>query len=81
MANDIARAADAKRGSPFLNTSQAAFYIGLSVRTMEKMRAEGDGPRYRRHARFIRYHIDDLDLWSKSTSGHSTSTGPTAVAS
>lgn len=81
MANDIARAADAKRGSPFLNTSQAAFYIGLSVRTMEKMRADGEGPAFRRHARFIRYHIDDLDLWSKSTAGQATHAAPTAVAS
>ena len=65
MIDDIARAADAKKGSPFLNTSQAAFYVGLSRRTLEKMRTHGGGPRFRRHGRYIRYHIDDLDLWSK----------------
>ncbi|MEK9211604.1 helix-turn-helix transcriptional regulator [Sphingomonas sp. 2378] len=58
------RAARAKRGSPFLNTAQAAFYIGLAKSTLELMRQQGGGPRYRRHGRFIRYHIDDLEHWS-----------------
>jgi len=65
MPDDISRAADAKKGSPFLNTAQAAYYVGLSRRTLEKMRTHGGGPRFRRHGRYIRYHIDDLDLWSK----------------
>ncbi|MCM8731983.1 helix-turn-helix transcriptional regulator [Hephaestia sp. GCM10023244] len=58
------RAERARRGSPFLNTAQAAFYIGLNKSTLELMRSQGGGPRYRRHGRFIRYHIDDLDHWS-----------------
>lgn len=61
----IKRAALARRGSPFLNTSQAAFYIGLQERTLEEMRRQGRGPKWRRHARFIRYHIDDLDEYSR----------------
>jgi hypothetical protein len=61
-----ARAARARRGSPFLNTAQAAFYIGLNARTLEQMRWKGLGPRFRRHGRFIRYHIDDLDIWSRT---------------
>jgi excisionase family DNA binding protein len=65
MSDDISRAADAKKGSPFLNTAQAAHYVGLSRRTLEKMRTHGGGPRFRRHGRYIRYHIDDLDMWSK----------------
>ena len=31
MDDDIARAARAKKGSPFLSTEQAAFYLGLSA--------------------------------------------------
>jgi hypothetical protein len=62
--DEITRAAKAKKGSPFLNTAQAAFYVGLSRRTLEKMRLTGDGPRFRKHGRFVRYHIDDLDAWS-----------------
>lgn len=64
MVDEIARAQHAKKGSPFLNTAQAAFYVGLSSRTLEKMRLKGYGPRFRRHGRYVRYHIDDLDLWS-----------------
>lgn len=64
MDDEIARAAKAKRGCPFLNTAQAAYYIGLSARTLEKMRGAGVGPRFRKHGRYVRYHIVDLDDWS-----------------
>jgi excisionase family DNA binding protein len=67
MDDEIARAAKAKRGSPFLSTDQAAFYVGLSRRTLEKMRMAGSGPRFRKHGRYVRYHIDDLDAWSEAT--------------
>jgi excisionase family DNA binding protein len=63
----IERAAEAKKGSPFLTAEQAAFYIGLTSQTLLKMRRDGRGPRYRKHGRFIRYHIADLDAWSETT--------------
>jgi len=69
MEDDIARAARAKKGSPFLSTEQAAFYLGLSARRLQSMRAEGAGPSFRRHSRYVRYHIDDLDSWSKRSGG------------
>ncbi|ESW78133.1 helix-turn-helix domain-containing protein [Mesorhizobium sp. M1307] len=65
MDDENERAARAKKGSPFLNTAQAAFYIGLSQRTLEKMRLKGGGPQFRKHGRYVRYHIDELDDWSK----------------
>jgi hypothetical protein len=65
MVDENERAARAKKGSPFINTAQAAFYIGLSQRTLEKMRVTGGGPKYRKHGRYVRYHIDELDDWSK----------------
>jgi hypothetical protein len=67
MDDGILRAARAKKGSPFLSTEQAAFYLGLSARKMQAMRAGGTGPRFRRHARYVRYHIDDLDSWSQAS--------------
>ena len=70
MDDDIARAARAKKGSPFLSTEQAAFYLGLSARKLQQMRATGAGPSFRRHGRYVRYHIDDLDAWSKGSGGH-----------
>lgn len=63
--DEILRAARAKKGSPFLNTEQAAFYLGLSARRLQTMRSIGEGPRFRRHCRYVRYHIDDLDSWSR----------------
>lgn len=69
MEDPTDRAERAKKGSPFLNTEQAAFYLGLSTRTLQEMRSEGGGPRFRRHGRLIRYHIDDLDAWSQAVGG------------
>ena len=73
MEDEIARAANAKKGSPFLNTDQAAHYVSLSRRTLEKMRTAGGGPRFRKHGRYVRYHIDDLDEWSAEHLKTSTS--------
>jgi hypothetical protein len=67
MDDEIARAARAKKGSPFLSTEQAAFYLGLSPRKLQAMRSAAEGPRFRRHCRYVRYHIDDLDLWSSGS--------------
>ncbi len=69
--DEIARAARARKGCPFLSTEQAAFYLGLSARRLQAMRADGSGPRFRRHSRYVRYHIDDLDTWSRSTAASS----------
>lgn len=66
--DDIERASSARRGSPFLNTEQAAAWLGLSSRSLKRMRVRGDGPVFRRHCRFVQYHIDDLDAWSREHS-------------
>ncbi len=71
--NDNARAEQARKGSPFLSTAQAAHYVGLSRRTLEKFRTTGCGPKYRKHGRYVRYHIADLDAWSASQTHESTS--------
>ena len=80
MDDDNIRAANAKKGSPFLNTDQAAFYVGLSRRTLEKMRTAGGGPHYRKHGRYVRYHIADLEAWSKNSGKASTYEGDQATA-
>jgi hypothetical protein len=66
------RAETAKKGSPFLNTRQAAHFLGLSHRTLEKMRTDKVGPKYRKHGRIVRYHIDDLTVWSKTRTAPQT---------
>ena len=71
--SDNARAEQARNESPFLSTTQAGSYVGLSRRTLEKMRTTGNGPVYRKHGRYVRYHIADLDAWSTARRKNSTS--------
>ena len=65
MDNENVRALQARQGCPFLTTKEAAYYLFLSSRTLEKMRLIGNGPAFRKHGRYIRYHINDLDHWSQ----------------
>jgi hypothetical protein len=66
MDDENARAARARKGCPFLSTEQAAFYLGLSPRKLQQMRSGAIGPVFRRHSRCVRYHVDDLDQWSRN---------------
>jgi len=59
--------------SPFLSTKQAALYLCLSSQTLDKMRVMATGPRYRKHGRYVRYHIDELNAWSERRGHISTS--------
>jgi hypothetical protein len=58
---------------PFLNTREAAAWLGLTKNTLEKMRVFGVGPLYRKHGRYVRYHMEDLVAWSESRKRRSTS--------
>ena len=62
------RAERAKRGSPYLNTAQTAYYLGVSAYHLVKLRRSGKGPKFRRHSRFVQYHIDDIQAWSDAQS-------------
>ena len=59
--------------SPFMTTKQAARYLCLSSQTLDKMRVLATGPRYRKHGRYVRYHIDELNAWSEHRGHISTS--------
>ena len=71
--NEVVKLPLGHASEAFLTTAQAAFYVNLSRRTLEKMRTVGGGPKYRKHGRYVRYHIDDLDSWSASRTRRSTS--------
>jgi hypothetical protein len=60
------RAQAARETCPFLTTKQTAFHLGLAYSTLKKMRLKGKGPRCRLHGRTWRYHIDDIEAWSKA---------------
>lgn len=59
--------------NPYLNTKEAAARLRLSTNTLEKMRVRGTGPVYRKHGRYVRYHIDDLEKYSEDSKRRSTS--------
>jgi excisionase family DNA binding protein len=58
---------------PFLTTKEAAAWLGLTKNTLEKMRVHGNGPLYRKHGRYVRYHLEDLIAWSEANKRKSTS--------
>ena len=60
-----ARAPDSGIDRPFLNTEQAAYYLGIGWRKLMRLRLAGMGPRFRKHGRLILYHVDDLESWSR----------------
>jgi hypothetical protein len=64
---------DKERDKPFLNTVEAAAWLRLTKNTLEKMRLQGRGPEYRKHGRYVRYHIEDLGEWSRANKRRSTS--------
>ncbi|WP_435300683.1 helix-turn-helix transcriptional regulator [Zymomonas mobilis] len=53
---------DPKTGLPprFLRTPDAARFLGISIRTLEKHRTYGTGPTYRKIGGRIVYTLDDL---------------------
>lgn len=59
----------ARHDNPFLNTRQAGHYLHLTPRYLERLRGSGGGPVFRRHGRFVFYHIEDLDAWSRASAG------------
>jgi predicted DNA-binding transcriptional regulator AlpA len=56
-----------------LDQKRAAQFLGLSVRTLERHRVAGTGPRYSRLGRLIRYRPGDLTEWVEGNLRYSTS--------
>ncbi|MBW7836529.1 MAG: helix-turn-helix domain-containing protein [Sphingomonadales bacterium] len=57
----------------FLTTIEAANYLRLSPRTLEKMRVTGEGPQFRKLGRRVLYTKGDLDAWAEAQTRKSTS--------
>lgn len=51
-------------GRGLLNTKEAAHWLGISAKEMQRMRREGRGPRAAKLGhRIVRYPIDELTRW------------------
>jgi hypothetical protein len=59
----------------FLRTPDAARFVGLSPRTLEKLRVRGGGPPYSRPPvrHFVVYDVEDLERWLGAGRRRSTS--------
>jgi len=56
-----------------LKTQEAARFLSLSSRTLERLRLSGDGPRFCKLRRSVRYRQSDLEAWLAARSIGSTS--------
>ncbi|RUV29961.1 MULTISPECIES: helix-turn-helix domain-containing protein [unclassified Mesorhizobium] len=57
----------------FLRTPEAARFLGLSDRTLEKHRTYGTGPAYRKLGGRVVYALEDLQAWANRGTKTSTS--------
>ncbi|MGL4557110.1 MAG: helix-turn-helix transcriptional regulator [Afipia sp.] len=57
----------------YLRTTEAARFLGLSGRTLEKHRTYGTGPSYRKLGGRVVYALEDLQAWADVGLRQSTS--------
>ena len=57
----------------YLSTREAADYLGLSPRTLDRYRVSGGGPVFHRFGGRVRYLRADLDAWAATRRRRSTS--------
>jgi hypothetical protein len=48
----------------YLTNDEAAEFLRLSPRTLEKHRILGTGPRFRKFGRRVLYALTDLEMWA-----------------
>ncbi len=60
-------------GTVFFNQNEAARYLRLSPRALERHRVAGTGPRFTKLGRRVVYALAELDAWAASRTFTSTS--------
>lgn len=56
----------------YLTNSEAAAFLRLSPRTLEKQRVIGGGPRFHKFGRRVMYAVTDLEAWAGERSFETT---------
>ena len=75
-AADAASVIPSRSSSPeseLLTNAEAAAFVRLSPRTLEKFRVLGGGPRYKKLGARVRYSVEDLRTWLQSRTFEMTS--------
>ena len=70
---DMSEMTIARAAARYLTNDEAATFLRLSPRTLEKHRVIGGGPRFRKFGRRVVYAIDDLEAWANARSFEMTS--------
>ena len=70
---DAPREATPREASRYLSNDEAAEFLKLSPRTLEKQRVVGGGPKFRKFGRRVVYAIEDLESWANARSCDTTS--------
>ena len=65
-------------GRKYFSTREAAEWLGLSPRTLDRYRVSGGGPAFHRFGSRVRYLAEDLDDWASARRRLSTSDDGTA---
>lgn len=68
-----------ENGSKYLNNREAAAWLNLSPRTLDRYRVSGDGPAFHRFGGRVRYLIADLETWAFARRRVSTSDDGTTL--
>ncbi len=68
-----AQSAQSAHLARYLTNDEAAAFLRLSPRTLEKQRVIGGGPRFRKFGRRVMYAVVDLETWADSRSFEMTS--------
>lgn len=57
----------------YLSNDEAADFLKLSPRTLEKQRVIGGGPKFRKFGRRVVYALADLEAWAEARACDTTS--------
>ncbi len=69
-----------ENGKHYLSTREAADWLGLSTRTLDRYRVSGAGPAFHRFGSRVRYLLADLEAWAAARRRTSTSDDGRRVA-
>ena len=69
-----------ENGRNYLSTREAAEWLGLSPRTLDRYRVSGEGPVFHRFGSRVRYLLADIEAWASARRRVSTSDDGGALA-
>ena len=72
VAGRVPESAAAAPQARYLTNDEAATFLRLSPRTLEKQRVIGGGPRFRKFGRRVMYAVADLEAWADARTFEAT---------